>query len=236
MSNSGVFVDRAIRVAVVDDYPLYREGIFAALRSDADILLFGDGASPDDADRLVREHRPDVLLLGINRPGDCFAAADSLAEAHPQLKIIILTGLQDEEHVVRAMKSGVSGYVLKSVNVQQLCRIVRQVHGGACYVTPTLAARILSQQGSAIAAPASAKRTDDLELTRRETEIIRHVADGLTNKEVARNVRLSEKTVKHYMTSIMQKLQVRNRMEVILKASGKVVQGAGATGKKWARL
>lgn len=214
----------AIRVAVVDDHPLYREGVIATLKSLQDFQIVGYGACTDDAFRIAREHAPDILLLDIGMPGNGLVAVQKLAGSHPLVKVVVLTVSEDENDVSVAMKAGAMGYILKGVTGRELAQTVREIHQGARYVSPSLAARILGQPSADIVI--SKKPSGLAELTNRELEIASHVARGLTNKEVGRVLVLSEKTVKHHMTSIMQKLQVRNRSEVVLIASGSGGRGA----------
>jgi two-component system, NarL family, nitrate/nitrite response regulator NarL len=216
----------SIRVAVVDDHPLYREGIIATLKREDDFLIVGQGSCAEDAVRVVRDEKPDIALLDINMPGDGLVAARRLLEAGATSKIVLLTVSEDAQLVSSAMQSGVCGYIVKGVTGPELAGIIREIHGGARYVSPALAARILSQQAAAMVVPKPNNLLSSL--THREAQVIVQVARGLTNKEVARVLTLNEKTVKHYMTSIMQKLQARNRTEVVLIASAsKINAGQG---------
>jgi DNA-binding NarL/FixJ family response regulator len=204
-----------IRVAVVDDHPLFREGVACVLQAADGIELVGQGAGLEDLARIAREGAVDVILADLELSHGRMEAISRLVQAHPAVRIVMLTASESEAHVSTLMKSGVVGYVLKGVTGAELARTVRDIHHGARYVDPTLAARILARQVSApIPSPAGFQ-----ELTSREGQIVGQVAKGLTNKEVARVLTLSEKTVKHYMTSIMQKLHVRNRTELVRVAS-----------------
>ncbi len=135
-----------IRVAVVDDHPLFREGVAAVLHGSGAFQIVGQGCGADDALRLVRDKSPDVLMLDINVSGDGMGAIRRIIHAHPSIKVVILTASESDTHVTDAMKSGVHGYVLKGVNGTELARTIREIHLGARYVDPTLAARILAQQ------------------------------------------------------------------------------------------
>jgi two-component system, NarL family, nitrate/nitrite response regulator NarL len=152
--------------------------------------------------------------LDVNMPGGGVEAARAISSACPVIKIIMLTVSESEEHVHQAMEAGVRGYVLKGTSGHELVNTLRAVARGEYYVTPRLAARILALSKR------PQKATDNQEafpeLTKREEQILDRVARGLTNKEIAKDLHISEKTVKHYMTNIMQKLQVRNRVEAAL--------------------
>lgn len=202
-----------IRLIVIDDHPLFREGVAYTLQAQPDMTVVGQGESLDDAVRLARDCAPDVALFDINVPGGGIAAAAMVTAAHPALKVIMLTASTDEDDLAAAMRAGARGYILKGVAARELVGIVRSVWAGEGYVAPALAAGLLA--GLAGGRPAG--KTDPLAgLTEREREVLELVADGLSNKEVAARLHLSEKTVKHYMTIIMEKLGVRNRTEAAL--------------------
>jgi two-component system nitrate/nitrite response regulator NarL len=166
--------------------------------------------------RLAGELLPDVVLLDITLPGGGLNAACSITATSPVIKIIMLTASEAEEDVLAALKSGARGYILKGVSGRELVKIVRDVYAGEAYVTPSLAASLLSEM-TALRGPAPASDPRD-GLTERERGILEKVAAGLSNKEIASQLFLSEKTVKHYMTNILQKLHVRNRVEAALVA------------------
>lgn len=203
----------AIRTIVVDDHPLYRSGVIQILGSEPDIEIVGEGASAGDAQSLVAEKTPDLALLDISMPGDGNAIVPCLRRISPGLRIAMLTASEDNSDVRTALGHGADGYILKGVGGSELLAIVRTLAGGQAYVSPTLAGRLLAQ---APVQPAETNRLSDL--SRREQEIVKHVAHGMTNKEIARKLDLQEKTVKHYMTTIFQKLDVRNRTEAALLA------------------
>lgn len=210
-------MDSRISLIVADDHPLYREGVVRTLSAEPDILVAGVGASADEAVSLVAGHAPDVVLLDISMPGGGLPAAKRIAEAYPAVKIVMLTVSEQDEDVHAALKAGARGYVLKGVGGAELVQLVREVAKGASYVSPSLAARLLKEAGKGGAgAAAPGDRFDSL--TEREREILLLVADGKSNKEVARDLDLQEKTVKHYMTNILRKLGVRNRVEAAVLA------------------
>ena len=210
-------MDSRISLIVADDHPLYREGVVRTLSAEPDISIAGVGASADEALSLVAGHAPDVVLLDISMPGGGLSAAKRIAEAYPAVKIVMLTVSEQDEDVHAALKAGARGYVLKGVGGAELVQLVREVAKGASYVSPSLAARLLKEAGEGGAGAAAT--TDRLDsLTEREREILALVADGMSNKEVARDLDLQEKTVKHYMTNILRKLGVRNRVEAAILA------------------
>ena len=208
-----------VRVAIIDDHPLFRDGVVATLNADKTLEVVGQGATAEQAVQISQDILPDVLLLDISIPGGGIEAMREIARLCPYVKVVMLTASENEKHVSDALEAGARGYILKGVGAQELIRTVHAVNQGDSYVTPQLAARLLSMMKSPQAAPASGN--DLPALTRREEQILDSVAVGKTNKEIARILNISEKTVKHYMTNIMHKLQVRNRVEAALIAKRK---------------
>lgn len=206
-----------IRIVLVDDHPLFREGVAYTLGAQEDMEVVAQGENRDEAARLAERHEPDVLLLDISIPGGGIEAARAIAAAHPAIRIIMLTASVDEDDLAAAMAAGARGYILKGVAARELVGIVRVVYAGEGYVAPSLAASLLA--GMAAGGRPAPPPSDPLDiLTERERQILDLVAAGLSNKEVAAQLHLSEKTVKHYMTIIMEKLGVRNRVEAALLA------------------
>jgi two-component system, NarL family, nitrate/nitrite response regulator NarL len=205
-----------VRVAVIDDHPMFREGVAQTIKASEALELVGVGANFDDAVRLVSEARPDVILLDIEMPGGGLEATRTIAALGTGAKIVILTGSESEEHVSAALSAGASAYVLKGVSGSDLLRTILAVHKGDTYVTPDLAARMLRSFSQRTVEKKSEK--DISTLTPREEDILDCLVTGQTNKEIAIRLKIGEKTVKHYMTNIMHKLQVRNRVEAALKA------------------
>ncbi len=201
-----------IRIVVADDHPLFLEGVITSLRTAEDIEIVGQAGDADGAVRIVREHVPDVALLDVTMPGGGLEAARKIATACPATRIVMLTVSEDEDDLLAAMKAGASGYVLKGVSSQELLAIVRAVSGGEVYVAPTLAFALLREMSKPPAADPLA------ELSVRERQVLELVAMGLSNQEIRQRLGLAEKTVKHYMTNILTKLQVRSRVEAALLA------------------
>ena len=212
------------RILIVDDHPIFRQGLFMALSEAGDLCVCGEGSSAQEAVDLARELRPDIVLLDLSMPGGGFAALESIRASQPDLRIAVLTASEDSEDVLRALKLGAHGYVLKGVGGRALIDAVRDVARGAGHVSPTLAAEILSAgrlDDGGVVQPVRQEPGSVVEhllskLTPRETQVLRLVATGFSNKEVARQADMQEKTVKHHMTRILQKLNVRNRTEAAL--------------------
>jgi DNA-binding NarL/FixJ family response regulator len=205
------------RLVLVDDHPLFREGVAGVLRAEPDFEVVGEGASAPEAVQLAVELLPDLILLDITMPGGGVAAARQIAAACPFIKIVMLTASEADDDVTAALRAGARAYVLKGVAARELVRILRAVIAGDAYVTPALAASVLAEL---TAAPSGPARAEDVfsQLSERERQILERVAEGLSNKEIGAQLYLSEKTIKHYMTNILQKLHVHNRVEAALLA------------------
>ena len=203
-----------IRVLVADDHPLFREGVVHSLSAEPDMHIVAQAASGEEALRLARDLLPDVVLLDIAMPGwDGLATAAKITTACPATKIVMLTVMEDEDKLLAAFKAGARGYVLKGVSARELAGVVRASAHGDVYVSPSLAAGMLM-------ALTRGRPADPLEeLTERELEILKLVGQGLTNRKIGDHLHLSEKTIKHYITNILQKLQVRSRVEAALVAA-----------------
>ncbi|CDX16080.1 response regulator transcription factor [Mesorhizobium sp. M2C.T.Ca.TU.002.02.1.1] len=202
----------SIRIAIVDDHPLFREGVARSLGEIGGFELVGEGASAEDAERLARTSTPDILLLDISMPGGGLNALAGILSTMPEQKIVMLTVSETNADVAQALKAGARGYVLKGVGSKALAEILRDVANGQSYVSPSLSARLLSD----LLQPTGSKPDPLSQLTGREAEILKLVAEGLSNKEVAARLSLQEKTVKHHMTRVLAKLNVRNRTEAAL--------------------
>jgi DNA-binding NarL/FixJ family response regulator len=206
-------VSGPIRVIVADDHPLFREGVVHSLKAARDVEVVGEASDADGAIRLAVEHQPDVALLDIHMPGGGLTAAERIRSALPRIRVVMLTVSEEEESLVAAMKAGAAGYVLKGVSAAELLDVVRSVHGGQVYVPPALAYALLRE----LTQP---RQPEPLaELTDREREVLGLVAQGLSNYQVGQRLGLAEKTVKHYMTTVMAKLGVRSRVEAALLAA-----------------
>ncbi|WP_214475294.1 response regulator transcription factor [Mesorhizobium sp. dw_380] len=203
-----------IRIAIVDDHPLFREGVTRSLSEIGGFEIVGEGATAQDAERIASTVQPDILLLDISMPGGGLAAVASILADHPAQKIIMLTVSEANVDVTKALNTGVQGYVLKGVGSRALAEILRNVVAGESYLSPMLSARLLSDLQSPQPGDGVADRLR--QLTERQTEILRLVGEGLSNKEVALRLELQEKTVKHHMTGVLSKLNVRNRTEAAL--------------------
>jgi two-component system nitrate/nitrite response regulator NarL len=203
-----------VRVVVVDDHPLFRQGVVHSLSVAEGITVIGEADSGPGALAMVRDQLPDVVLLDINMPGwDGLVTTEKIASKCPATAIVILTSSEDKDTLLEAFKAGAKAYVLKGVSSQELGQVVRTVANGDAYVTPSLAAHMLQcmkKQESA----------DPLrDLTAREYQILSMIGSGMKNREIGDALALAEKTIKRSVTNILQKLQVRSRVEAALLAA-----------------
>lgn len=209
-------MEDCIRVLIADDHPLYRDGVSRTLSEAVGIEIVGAVGSAGEADAAAAAEPPDVALLDISMPGGGVAATRRILARSPEVRVAILTVSESDEDVRAALNAGAAGYILKGIGGAELVQLVRDLAAGGAYVSPSLAARMLGPR------PKCGRWDRELagieDLTKREEDILRMVAGGLSNREIAERFGLQEKTVKHYMTSVLQKLSVRNRVEAALLA------------------
>jgi two-component system, NarL family, nitrate/nitrite response regulator NarL len=207
-----------IRIVIADDHPLYREGVSRSLAESGRFDIVGEAATGREALALVRREKPAIVLLDISMPDGGIATLRQIAALDNPPRVAMLTVSEEDDDVMQALKAGASGYILKGVGSRELVQIVTDLAEGRSYVAPSLAMKVLA----AMNAPRSSAKADPIDsLTKREEDILRLVAEGKSNKEVGDDLDLQEKTVKHYMTTILQKLHVRNRTEAALIARDK---------------
>lgn len=202
------------RLAIVGHQPLFVVGVLTYLRAESPFDIVAEGVSSSDALRFARDSQPDVMLIDPPlKAGRVDAnAASAIATARPEMRLIVMSTSENEDDVTQLLRSGVHGYVLKDTQPDELLNAIAIVLSGQVYVAPSLGARLVSKalRPAQCAIPAHTK------LSAREDAILSQAAMGSTNKEIAQSFSLSEKTVKYYMTSIMKKLRVRNRVEAIV--------------------
>jgi DNA-binding NarL/FixJ family response regulator len=202
-----------IRVLVVDDHPLFREGVVNSLINKVDIDIVGEAEDGEKGLELARELLPDAVLLDITMPGKSgITVAAEIGLACPATQIIMLTASEHDDDLMKAFKAGAKGYVLKGVSGSELAGVIRSVVKGEVYVSPNLASELLFE----LSKPSQPDPLDSL--TIREREILELVAEGLTNREIGKRLHLAEATIKHYMTNVLQKMHVRSRVQAALLA------------------
>jgi two-component system, NarL family, nitrate/nitrite response regulator NarL len=206
-----------IRIAVIDPYPIFREAVVQTITRCADLALVAEGGTAAEARAAVRETEPDILLIDISLPEGGIDAAIGIAKSASNCKLVVLTALDDVISVSKALSAGVKGYILKGVSGTELVEAMKTIHRGLPFVTPELASRLLTDaKGGALLPLREAKL--QAALSYREQQILTHVSHGLTNKEIADRLGLTVGTIKHYVTQLFKKMNVRNRLEAIQAA------------------
>ncbi|MCU0753881.1 MAG: response regulator transcription factor [Xanthomonadales bacterium] len=206
-----------IRVFLVDDQTLVRQGIRSLLELSPEVSVIGEAADGDQAVRVIPEQRPDVVLLDMRMPGmNGVAVLEALKRGGFLPPTIILTTFDDDDLVTAGVKAGARGYLLKDVSLEQLVETIRTVHRGGSMVQPAVTERLLKGMSGLETRFASLDEPDPL--TERETEILRLMAAGQSNKEIARALDVAEGTVKNHVSNILSKLGVRDRTRAVLRA------------------
>lgn len=201
------------RIAFVDDHPTLLHGIAALFSSDARYEIVGTESSAQGAITLATETHPDIMTLDLSMPGDVFAAIRSIAEQSPTSKLIIFTAYADVDLALQALDAGAQGFVLKGRPSDDLFEAIETVSKGGLFVSPDFSPKLVAGFRN----QAQRERRDPAaNLSPREQQLVQCLLEAKSNKEIARTLNLSEKTVKHYMTNLMNKLKVRSRLEVVL--------------------
>jgi two-component system, NarL family, response regulator NreC len=202
-----------IRVLIVDDHALVRSGLRLVLEAEEDIMVEDEAGTADDAVRLSRLHKPDIVLLDVSMPGRSgLDAAPEIREAAPKAQILVLSMQDDPSYVREAFASGASGYLLKEAADAELVAAVREVAAGKRYVHPALGARLAAAEAEAEARAAADPLSD------REREVLRLLALGHTNQEIAKMLYISVRTAETHRAHIMQKLRLQTRADLVAYA------------------
>jgi DNA-binding NarL/FixJ family response regulator len=205
----------SVRVLVVDDHPLYREGLTAALAAAADVEVVGEAGDGAEALRLVAADPPDVVLMDLHMPGmSGVEATRQLRDTQPAVAVLVLTMLDGDDAVFAAMRAGARGYLLKGAGRDEITAAIAAVARGEVVFAAGIAARVLAFFSGS---PASGAQPFG-RLTEREREILDLVARGLTNQAIARRLVLSDKTVRNHVSNVFAKLQVTGRAEAVARA------------------
>lgn len=200
-----------IRIVVVDDHPVVREGLVASLEDDPEFQVVGAAGSAEEALPLVTASKPDIILLDLELPGvNGLTAIPNLTAANAASKILILTAYDTDERVLGAIRAGAKGYLLKGASLEEIARAIRAVHGGDSYLEPRIATKVFT---------ALDPRKRSSALSKREREVLRLVADGLSNKQIGQKLGITERTVKFHVTSIRNKLGAGNRAQAVALAA-----------------
>ncbi len=217
----------SMRILIADDHAIVREGLRALIETEPDMELAGEAADGREAVALAEQYRPDVILLDLVMPGmDGIAAIEQIQAAQPGARILVLTSFAEDERVFAAIKSGALGYLLKDSSPQQLSQALRDVCRGEPALHPAVARKLMGELRRPAARPVAAETSPDGDarpatlpaLTEREAEVLRLVAQGLSNDEIAARLVLSERTVRTHVSNILAKLHLANRTQAALYA------------------
>ncbi len=206
-----------ITILLVDDHALMREGLRQLLSLEDDLRVVDEAVNGLEAIQKVRQWQPDVVLMDISMPVvDGIAVTQQLTNEFPALAVIMLTMHRQDQQVLQAIKSGARGYLLKTASSQELAATIRQVHAGQVLIEPELTGTIISEFRRLSNLTADGSALSDL--SEKELDILRYVAMGMSNKEIAEQLAYSEKTVKNYLSVIFQKLGIRDRTQAAIFA------------------
>jgi len=210
-----------IRAMIVDDHALFRRGLEMVLDSEPDIELVGQASDGAEAVEKAAESLPDVVLMDIRMPRSSgIEACRAVKEAAPSAKIVILTISDEEEDLFEAIRAGASGYLLKDIPLDEVAGAVRAVHGGQSLINPSMAGKLLTEFAT-LAKRDDEERAQELpapRLTEREMQVLKLVARGMNNRDIAKELFISENTVKNHVRNILEKLQIHSRMEAVMIA------------------
>lgn len=209
----------AIRIVIVDDHGLIRECIHLLFAAEKGFQIVGEAANGIDAVDVISEMKPDIALLDISIPGMTgLELIPVIRQKSPETKVLMLTGKDQDETIVKALKAGARGYLSKDTTTEGLIKSIKVVHRGDMWIERKLVSRIFQTNGSNDLNSAVQRKKDVEDLTPREQDILRLLAKGITNKEIAKDLFISEQTVKSHLNRIFRKLKVSRRLEAILYA------------------
>jgi DNA-binding NarL/FixJ family response regulator len=215
----GGLVVEPIRVLVVDDHALFRRGLQMVLEQEPDIEVVGEASDGSEAVETAAETLPDIVLMDVRMPKrGGIDACTAIHDVAPSTKIIMLTISDEEADLYDAIKAGAMGYLLKEISIEEVASAIRAVHGGQSLISPSMASKLLTEFAAMV------KKTDERQqvpaprLTDREMEVLKLVAKGLNNRDIAKQLFISENTVKNHIRNILEKLQLHSRMEAVVYA------------------
>ena len=214
---SSVDLDTTIRVLICDDHALFRRGLVMVLESEPGIEVVAEAEDGEEAVRKAGDAAPDVILMDVRMPKmSGIEATRAIAEAVPTAKILMLTVSDEEEDLYEAVKAGATGYLLKEISIEEVANAIRAVMTGQSLISPSMASKLLSEFNNL--AKAAQQKVLAPKLTDRELQVLKLVAQGMSNREVAEQLFISENTVKNHVRNILEKLHLHSRMEAVVYA------------------
>jgi DNA-binding NarL/FixJ family response regulator len=208
-----------IRVLVVDDHALFRRGLEMVLAQESDIEVVGEAGDGAEAVDKAADLLPDVVLMDVRMPRRSgIEACTAIKDVAPSTRIIMLTISDEEGDLYEAIKAGATGYLLKEISIDEVATAIRAVAGGQSLISPAMASKLLTEFASLVKRDGDRQQVPAPRLTERELEVLRLVARGLNNRDIAKQLYISENTVKNHIRNILDKLQLHSRMEAVVYA------------------
>lgn len=208
-----------ISILVADDHAIVRQGLIKMIELNDEFKVIAEASNGFEAVDLSIKYEPDIILMDINMPNiDGIEACRRILELKPNLKIIALTVCEEIDKISRILEAGARGYILKNTNIENLKRVIKEVYEGKSYLDPSVTPDFIKRYNNLVQ---KVKEYDKCPLTERELEVLKYVAKGLTNNEIARNLYISEKTVKNHVSNILRKLDATDRTEACVIAKEK---------------
>ena len=209
----------AIRVLIVDDHALFRRGLQMVLEQESDIVVVGEGGDGAEAVSKTQELMPDVVLMDVRMPKrGGIEATKQIKEIAPHVKILMLTISDEEADLYDAIKAGATGYLLKEVSIEEVGAAIRSVQTGQSLISPSMASKLLSEFATMVKRADEKQSAPQPRLTDREMEVLKLVAKGRNNRDIAKELFISENTVKNHIRNILEKLHLHSRMEAVVYA------------------
>jgi two-component system NarL family response regulator len=208
-----------IRVLVVDDHALFRRGLQMVLGAETDIEVVGEASDGAEALKVAAETTPDIVLMDVRMPKrGGIDATTAIKDAVPSTKIIMLTISDEEADLYDAIKAGAMGYLLKEISIEEVASAVRAVYNGQSLISPSMASKLLTEFATMVRKDDERQQVPTPRLTDREMEVLKLVAKGMNNRDIAKKLFISENTVKNHIRNILEKLQLHSRMEAVVYA------------------
>jgi DNA-binding NarL/FixJ family response regulator len=209
----------AIRVLIVDDHALFRRGLIMVLESEDGIDVVAEAEDGEEAITKAEDFAPDVVLMDVRMPKfSGIEATRAIADVIPTAKILMLTVSDEEEDLFEAIKAGASGYLLKEISIEEVADAIRAVVEGQSLISPSMASKLLTEFTSLAKRAEEKQNVPTPKLTERELEVLKLVAQGMSNREIASDLFISENTVKNHVRNILEKLHLHSRMEAVVYA------------------
>ena len=211
--------NESITVVIADDHALFRRGLTMVLESEPDIDVVGEANDGHEVVTLAEKHIPNIVLMDVRMPGrGGIDAAQAIKDSVPSTKILMLTISDEEEDLYDAIKVGASGYLLKEISIEEVADSIRQVHAGQSLISPSMASKLLTEFAAMARKDEEKQQMPTPRLTDREMEVLTLVAQGLNNRDIAKELFISENTVKNHVRNILEKLHLHSRMEAVVYA------------------